>query len=398
MLTISRGRLGVEKHKKDVSFTAHIRELKGSEIERYLLHDHVLMIKERDPNPYFVMLDVGHEGVSHGVQITGATKQTVNKVWDRPVVKKLADKLQGAKLFDGHDDRNNAARANVGKVLRGIDASNKKEAKARAIGYITDSDMKERITSGDIDTCSIEADVELVELGGNDWKVQDVLEVPGVALANSELSPPGFPRASVVAAIQMLAKDKEGDDDMTLEEAIKMVKEGKVKPGDLFSKKDLQGDPTVEELLKKAAEKATKDSDDKKLAEKAIKEIENLKKENEKIKAENFRLSVREKAEPKVGELLKDRKLTEKQAKGITADVLTKIGDSTDLSEDKLDDALKSAVEERIKFLQDTGAITDTDEPEGKDGDKDKTQTKPPPKDSSDYDPTNPKHNPLIPD
>jgi len=189
----------VQELSSDDDYAQQVRQLIGD--ARYDA------IRAVDPHPCFVALEVGEEGVSTG-NVVG--HGNVRKLWSADRIQELADKLSPANLFSGADvydghNADNSPRRSLGKVLAGIGKRLANKVRAFAVAYLyPDSDARERVRSGDLDTCSIEADLDFARGPSGSWIVRAVKQATGVALANSRLATPGFRNATILATVQEL--------------------------------------------------------------------------------------------------------------------------------------------------------------------------------------------------
>lgn len=171
-------------------------------------------IFRENEHPFLVEMVVGEEGETSGTIVKGGVKHRIKKLWNDRVVRSISDKVVGAKLFDRHDSANDPNRPNIGEVVAGnsVRTAGGKMA-ARAIGWFQDADAIRRTKSGELNTCSIEADCEFSRTGGGvgSWLVDKVDRITGVALGDARVDRPGFPGAGFTSALQMFADD----DDLT---------------------------------------------------------------------------------------------------------------------------------------------------------------------------------------
>jgi hypothetical protein len=342
-------------------------------------------------------MKVGVEGISHGNMIGAGIRKKVNKIWSRDTVKMIADKIPGSKIFDGHDARNNDARPDVGRTVHGFTTADSGKVEAQAIGYIKDESARDRIRSGKLDICSIEGDLKLATDGASDsFVVKAVDKITGLALGDSTIESPGFGGASIVTAVQMMAGDGEKKEDpmpVTKADVKKFIDDAGLNPSDLFGGEKLSQDKTVLGLLKAAMDEESSGKEKEEL-EKSNKEKDERIKELEK---ENLKSKIKDDAGPKIKDILKGRNLSEAQAATLEKNTLEKLSTDEALDAEKLDEAIKSAIEEGIQFLKDAGALAEEKKGDGDGDDKsDKTdgdKTPPPPG----SDPGKEKENKLIP-
>ncbi|HUT54610.1 MAG TPA: hypothetical protein VM658_14565 [bacterium] len=163
-----------------------------------------------DERPMFVTLLAGHEGWSTGSLTAGAgPKRKARKRWARAVISELAHKLRsGVPVFLFHGG--SRGRRPVGEIVAAAERWVKGVLGAEGLAYISDPEVKERIKAGELDTCSIEAEVEChrdPRAPGDSWIVDTVRKVTGVALGDSRLVRPGFPGAALLAAVEEFEAD-----------------------------------------------------------------------------------------------------------------------------------------------------------------------------------------------
>ncbi|MCK4815207.1 hypothetical protein KA005_05510, partial [bacterium] len=140
----------------------------------------------------------------------------------------------------------------VGRAKQIIDGT----LSAIAIAYIKPEyrDLK-------LDVASIEADVILSsdeDKGIYDANVEDIT---GIALGDSSVNRPGFPKATLISQIQAFAHQSQfneggGGMGITVNEVRDFIKSGNLKPSDLFGMGDLTKDPMIEEHIEAEAKKA----------------------------------------------------------------------------------------------------------------------------------------------
>lgn len=205
--------------KKRIEFSASIQAMAVSDVESALGYHELAAIREDDPNPFFVLLSLAHEGISKSRMIPkhGGPKGTVEKHWAADVIQKLADSYvpanrgKPAQLIVHHDDKNDPDRPGVGEVKHSQTRIRGGKVYAEAIGHLTDEDAIERVKDGTYDTCSIEADIVMKPEGHNRATVTDVIAGTAVAIGGTgEGFSPAFEGAGFVAQVQC-AKDEVDD-------------------------------------------------------------------------------------------------------------------------------------------------------------------------------------------
>lgn len=219
---------------------AQIQNFSDNEIRDMIPADTMARIKAADPNPVFKAYCVGHEGECRANMV--GKGPTVFKYLSDAVVK-LADKLKfGTSVFEGHNKDNSHDNRQkigelVGKTLKYIQG--KLSSVVAMYIYPQHKDKQ-------LDVASIESDIEFTK-EGEDVKVEEVIDVSGIALGNSAVNQPGFPGATLLGAMQAFG-GKEGQ--MTKEEIIAAVKAGNLKPSDIYAKEELVSDKVVIEHVK----------------------------------------------------------------------------------------------------------------------------------------------------
>jgi hypothetical protein len=169
-------------------------------------------IRREDAHPMFVELLAGHEGWSSGQVVSGSRGRPARKHWSRERIVELAAGLGlGAPVYAGHA-RPGARRRAVGRMVSAAERWFRGVMGAAGIAYIADAETRSRVRSGELNTCSIEAEVELhrgpSEEEGS-WVVDAVRKVTGVALGDARRSRPGFPGAALLAVVEEFAEEPE---------------------------------------------------------------------------------------------------------------------------------------------------------------------------------------------
>lgn len=181
---------------------ARVREMSAETVAATVSAEALKEARRADAEPLFVELIVGHEGVSTGALAGGAGRgRPAQKLWSRERVSELAARLAaGAPVFTGHGG---TGRKPVGKILAAAERMVGGALSAAGIALISNPQTKERLRAGELDTCSVEAEVELYRPAGDEsWVVGAVRKVTGVALGNRRDSRPGFPGATVLRLIE----------------------------------------------------------------------------------------------------------------------------------------------------------------------------------------------------
>ena len=247
----------MKRKNKAVRFSAKIQEMPEEQVQLHIGADRLQAIRDEDPHPLFIGLDVGYEGVSGG-EVMG--KGTQEKHWQEPQVKELARKLNGPDvgLFDQHK-KPGSSRAQVGEVVSGFSAEEDSLIHAYGVAYVKDAPTREKIQRGDLDICSVEADV-VFELGEDDtWVVAQVDKCTGVMIGNGKFQRPGFRKAGIVAVIQELEDNEKEGEEMNLIDLMKDSTPDQIRaalpagmaPSQLFTQTQLQADAGVQGITQK---------------------------------------------------------------------------------------------------------------------------------------------------
>jgi hypothetical protein len=213
--------------KTGLTFThASIQEMAQGEVKA-LISDHLYnAVKEADPHPLFVALSLAHEGKSYG-RIIGrrGADMGAEKIWPRSRIHELvklinkainpryttntkrapAQGTSGIPLYLFHN-RDNSPRKPVGRILTAISRHIRGKVHAVGLAYITEQEVKKKIRKGELDTCSIEAELEFQsstsKSAGREWIVNAVKKITGIALGSKAFQKPGFAEAGILAAVQ----------------------------------------------------------------------------------------------------------------------------------------------------------------------------------------------------
>lgn len=194
-----------------VLILSRLEEMSGEDAVGRIGSARYRLIREQDPHPMFVTLLAGHEGWSSGKLLTGSRQgRKARKRWTRSVISQLADRLRaGAPVFLFHSDSKGARRP-VGEIIGAAERWVKGVLNAAGLAYISDPDTRQRIKTGELDTCSIEAEVECrrdPQAPSDGWIVDAVRKVTGIALGDSRVVKPGFPGATLLAAVEEFETD-----------------------------------------------------------------------------------------------------------------------------------------------------------------------------------------------
>ncbi|MFO8056110.1 MAG: hypothetical protein R6V10_02290 [bacterium] len=207
-------------------------------------------LRRNDPRPMFVELLAGHEGWSTGNMVTGSRKKKTRKFWSKEKIIELAQRLSpGVPLYLSHE-RPGTERAKVGEIKAAWQSKKGRKAGASALAHITDPAVKNSIREGQLDTCSIEAEVVCKRdqgLENDSWLVSAINKVTGVALGKKSQSRPGFPAAAVLAMVEEFENDEPQEPSQPDQERESHCPDSN--PSELFSKDTLENDPVVKEII-----------------------------------------------------------------------------------------------------------------------------------------------------
>lgn len=181
-------------------FRAFLSEMAESEILNMIPADKMQAIKARDIKPIIKAFVIGHEGESRG-NLLGVGN--IVKRWFGSMIEKLSEKINiGLQLFHGHSgSKDNTGRAPIGEVVGKMVKRIEGELSAIVACWIY-PDYRHL----PLDVASIEADVKLEGLNREQLYVADVGEVFRIALGNSAIDTPGFPKATLLGQLQAFVK------------------------------------------------------------------------------------------------------------------------------------------------------------------------------------------------
>ena len=196
-----------------VYLCAPVQEMARDEVRALIGEERYQAIKAHDPHPCFVALTAGHEGESRGrILSRGAGGHHPNGVpsvprgtkkrWSAERIRELARHLAQAPVYLFHN-ADNSPRRKVGEIVAATVRRLKGRLHALGVAYIADPEARERIRSGELDTCSIEAELEFSRRRkAESWLVEAVRRVTGLALGSRAFASPGFPGAGLLAVVQ----------------------------------------------------------------------------------------------------------------------------------------------------------------------------------------------------
>lgn len=219
--------------------------------------------------------------------------------WPKAVIHRLADKIkEGLKFFINHNkDNSHDNRTSVGEVLSSFTKELNGKLSNIIIGYFPDKNVVK-----DMDVCSMEADIDLHD----DTIVEDVENISGIALGNSNSSSPAFPGALRLNAIQCFENTQTNPGEevkpMTFDEVKTAVKSMNIRPWQLYTLDEFKEDRNLAKIFEENTNLKT--------------EVERLSGENKTIKdmsAEAVRKTAIAESKQTLNKIIKDAGLTERQ-------------------------------------------------------------------------------------
>jgi hypothetical protein len=135
---------------------------------------------------------IAHLGISNGL-VSGLKRP---KMWTGYALQRLARMCNGATVKIGHD-RNDPSIGTIQKAHLGPRGVAITEVVADVLIYAYAGGAIRRIKNGELDICSIEADLVVQPYNGF-WLVEEVEKVTALALASSAEKTPGFPYATLM--------------------------------------------------------------------------------------------------------------------------------------------------------------------------------------------------------
>lgn len=353
----------MKKKKVETRFIGDIVQLSRVELLQYIPPQLLHKLKEEYDNPTLVLLNIGAEGSSKG-NITNMDQDApwYKQMWNDSSIEKLISRIKksAGKIFIGHNE--NEKRKSVGAVIYALKKLKHGIINAFAVAHIFDKKTIERIDSGELNTCSIEATC-LFSKGddGNSWVVEDVKKFNGIALADSQEDNPGFESATVMGMLAALAKDSDDDDDkyrkrkaanMDLQETILLVKNQGWSPEQLFDSKALTDCNIVKGVIQSEVDEKMK-----KIAD-----------ERDKLKEELIPLR-KAQANGRIPVIVESSKLLEKESKKLVQYLKDSLKiDVSDLNDDEAKIAIDKEIENQLKHLSSAG-VTFEDKKDQKNAD-----------------------------
>lgn len=229
---------------------AFLQHMPAEAINAMIDPDALAEIKRTDPNPTIKVFCIGHEGMAHGTQVGVGT---VVMQYLRSVIHQMFDRLNiGTKIFHLHGGNNSHnGREPIGKVVGKTLMDIGGKLKTLAAVWIDPANRTKTL-----DVASIEADISYIPGHAGTHEAVEVHAITGIALADGRDEKPGFPEATMLAAIQAFVggttpKQTPGRDDKNMEDEFDpkkvtvdqlkaAIKEQGFKVDDLYSKKQIQ--------------------------------------------------------------------------------------------------------------------------------------------------------------
>lgn len=235
-----------------------------------LIHPDVLArIKKTDPHPEIRAYCIAHEGEAQGNMI-GFGKKTIE--YAKTVINKIHHALRfGTPLFDRHNsDSSHENRTKIGEIVGKTLKDMGGKLYEIAVTYIL-PEFKNK----PLDIASFEAEVEFNRTATDSLEAVDVREITGVALSSSTVDTPGFPGATLLAAVQAFVGEEEKKP-MTREEVLAEFNKLGLTPQDAFSVDALLAVPSVQDKIELTGREAArrKGNEVQEKAEKSLKDME----------------------------------------------------------------------------------------------------------------------------
>lgn len=254
-------------------FTATIQELQSVnnqiDVPEYVRE----RIIAQDPHPFWAILEVGREGISKGD--LGHLGKT-SKRWTSVAIKELSEKIKTAKIFTGnHGDPEDESRPSFGEIVHAYNDEVDGKKRALAVAYIKDEKVREQIKSGELNICSIEGMVNVVNKMGN-FIIDSVEKVKGLLIAKSKDAMAGFNSAGVMLSVQELGE--EIVDMIKLSDVKAYIVDHNITPRALFTSDQLSNDEIVKGIVTSSTDEAKHEAE---------KQIKKLQREKDAIVEEN---------------------------------------------------------------------------------------------------------------
>lgn len=245
---------------------AQLQHMAEADVLAMVAPDTLDRIRRTDPHPVIRAYVVAHEGLASG-SADGIGAVAIRYFQD--AILAIARKLKaGTKIFHGHAATNDhEGRESIGEVV-GREVS-RENGVLRTVAAVY---VRPEFQSQPLDVASIEAEVEFTHGTGGEFTAVDVRGLTGIALGNSRDEKPGFPGATLLAAIQAFAVEGEREPTMTRDELVAAVKAANLRPSEVFAADALKADQVVIDHVK--AEKQTEYEHAKRVEQKLASERE----------------------------------------------------------------------------------------------------------------------------
>jgi len=324
-----------------VQFTATIQELSTDASSLGIPESVYSEIKAKDPNPFWVVLEIGREGTSGGD--LGSLGKRV-KHWTAMAIKELARKVSGGKVFtDVHGDPSDQGRSTYGRVVHGMCDTVAGKQRATAVAYIADEGVRKRIKSGDLNICSVEAMVNVVK-NAVDFIVEGVDTVGGLLMASAKKETAGFGSAGILTSVQELGEEQVMT--VTKKDVKAFIWENNLQPKDLFSGDELSKDQIVSGLMDSAVDEKEHE---------LRQEIDKIAGERDAISGELKPLKAKE-ASVRARALIVDsedvKKLSKTQGEAVVDMVVDGLGDVSGMSDADLATAVSGGIKGKIDLVK----------------------------------------------
>lgn len=297
----------------------------------------------------------------------------VSQVWNRDSVYSAHKALRmETPLFFGHSPKPISEREPYGFVIgKDIQVIDDREQAIVAV-YIHPKYEKERL-----DVVSIEAATDIIMQNGTQYVVE-VSEISAIAVGNSELMSPAFDTATLKAKIAAFAAQtqekevKKMADELSPGEIRSAIRKLGLTVFDLFSRKELQEDESVKEIL------SNKEAEIAKKYEKEKSEIESKVQEYEKRVGELSGKASYSEFSKRLAKITKDRKLDETQQKFLSSKAENLVINDFAKADSEIDQFVEDSLGEYEKTAALFGKKTENKENEGEGSDDGKGIATPP--------------------
>lgn len=253
----------MDNETKNVNVTASLKLMNGDEVMQHVPDSVLSRIKKDDPHPVFAMMNIGYEGESSGSVDLPENISWFKQLWPLKAVKQLVNFLTGSKkpnVYEFHTDDENE-RVAVGSVVSGFKEVVYDVTHAIAVAYINNFNTRNRLETGFLDICSLEATCEFMQTD-NPFKyaVKNVKSLTGIALGSSSVETPGFAEASIIAVVENMKKKDELEGKVknmedtskpiTMGQVKVWIQDSKIRPDQLFTVQDLTAVEAVVSAIK----------------------------------------------------------------------------------------------------------------------------------------------------